>query len=318
MRHTVIALIGAAALVSAAGAAIARSNPLIGDEIGVDHVLLWSKDDKSAEAAFERLGFTLSEKAGSYGAGISNKLVWFKNWTFIEFLWLSEPSRTKAEAEKEYAFATTTNGSNGFGISVRNADETYRTLASAGLNPDQPGAEAYDPDGPEGPKAPVVNQWRFMFLKEGSLAGNPFFVEYKKKAEGQRPEQHANGAQRMSAIWILVEDARKAATAYTGAAFSVGRPIDYNKLGLKGVALEAGEGEIFLLQPTRNGAYRRDLQRRGEHVVGISVQVLDLGAVQKVLKQRMGKSPLRETGRFGPSLIPDVQAPLGLTFEFHR
>ena len=112
--------------------------------------------------------------------------------------------------------------------------------------------------------------------------------------------------------------ARKAATAYTGAAFSVGRPIDYNKLGLKGVALEAGEGEFFLLQPTRNGAYRRALQRRGEHVVGISVQVSDLGAVQKVLKQRMGKSPLRETGRFGPSLIPDVQAPLGLTFEFHR
>jgi hypothetical protein len=317
MKRGAIALMGAASLF-VAGVAAAQQNPLIGGEIGIDHILLWSKDNRSAETALDKLGFTLSPKAGSYGAGISNKLVWFKNWTFIEFLWLSEPEKARAEAKKEYAFATTTNGANGFGISVRNADETYRTLAAAGLNPEQPGAEAYDPDGPNGPKEPVVNQWRFMFLKDASLAGNPFFVEYKKKAEGMRSERHANGAQRMSAIWVLVADANEAARKYTGAAFAPGRPIVLERLGLKGVALQAGEGEIFLLQPTRTGAYTQVLQRRGEHVAGISVQVSDLAATRKLLKERTGSEPMLHSGAFGRSLIPTVQAPLGLTFEFHQ
>ena len=318
MRRSVIALVGATSLLVAEGATAPLQNPLIGDEIGIDHILLWSRDNKSAETAFERLGFTVSPKAGSYGAGISNKLVWFKNWTFIEFLWLSEPNKAKAEAEKEYAHASTTNGSNGFGISVRDADETYRMLSAAGLNPEQPGAEAYDPDGPDGPKAPVVNQWRFMFLKDAALAGNPFFVEYKKKAEGDRPEQHANGAQRMSAVWILVKDLPKATTKYAGAAFGPGRRVVLRNLGLAGVALRAGEGEIFLLKPTRMGAYNQALQRRGEHVFGISLQVSDLEATRKLLKKRIGSDPMPHSGRFGHSIIPAVQAPLGLTFEFHQ
>ena len=94
------------------------------------------------------LGFTLSPKAGSYGAGISNKLIWFKNWSFIEFLWLSDAEKARVEAPKEYEFVANNNGSNAFGINIADADHTYAELAKAGLDPEKPGAEAWDPDGP--------------------------------------------------------------------------------------------------------------------------------------------------------------------------
>ena len=317
MRRAVIALLAVVSALSAAAPVRSPGNPLIGNEIGVDHILLWSKDNRAGEAALDRLGFTLTEKPGSYGAGISNKLVWFGNWSFIEFLWLSDPARAKAEAAKEHAFATTTNGSNGFGISVRDADETYRTLAAARLDPDQPGAEAYDPDGPGGPKPPVVNQWRFMFLKDGALAGNPFFVEYKTKAQGERSKRHPNGARRLSAVWILVDDAAKAAADYAGAAFHGGRRIEFASLGLTGVALVAGQGEIFLLQPGRAGPYRTALQRRGAHVFGISLQVFDLDATQQLLQARLGSAPRQHSGPYRRAFIPPVQPPLGLTIAFH-
>ena len=60
----------------------AHRHPLIGDTIGLDHVLLWAGDQVAAEAQLRRLGFVLSSKAGSYGAGISNKLIRFENHSF--------------------------------------------------------------------------------------------------------------------------------------------------------------------------------------------------------------------------------------------
>lgn len=292
------------------------THSLIGNEIGLDHVLLWSASPTAAERQLTDLGFTLSPKAGSYGAGISNKLVWFKNWSFIEFLWLSDPETTRVEAPKEYQFVTSHNGSNAFGVSIADADYTYAVLTQAGLGPEKPGAEAWDPDGPDGPQEPVVNEWRFMFLKEGALPGNPFFVQYAKQASTPRTESHANGAEKISAVWVVVSDLTQAKAAYERAHFVNGS--SFKSLAASAVALSAGQGEIILIQPDASSPLRAALEARGDHVHGISVQVADLAATERFLEQQLGHAPSRTVGHFGPSLLLPAQDPLGLLIEFHE
>lgn len=290
-------------------------HPLIGDEIGLDHVLLWSSDHAAAEKRLEELGFTLSEKTGSYGAGISNRIIWFENWSFIEFLWLSDPQTARLEAPREYEFATTINGSNAFGVSIADADVTYEELARSGLSPDRPDAEVWDPDGPDGPQEPVENEWRFMFMNEGSLPGNPFFVQYKKKTNTPRSETHPNGALKVSAVWLVVSDLERAKAAYGRAHFV--ETSTFKSLDENAVSLFAGQGEIFLIQPTTNSLLINALQTRGDHVYGVSVQVADLAATERYLTRR-GVPISRTGGRSGASLMVAPRDPVGLHIEFHE
>lgn len=262
------------------------------------------------------LGFTLNPKASSYGAGISNKLVWFRNWSFIEFLWLSDAEKARSEAPLEYEFAANNNGSNAFGVNIADVDRTYAELTIAGFGPEMPGAEAWDPDGQDGPAEPIVNEWRFMFLKERSLPGNPFFVEYRSSAGAPRTETHPNGAQRLSAVWVVVPDLKQAILAYRRASFI--ETASFTSLGAKVAALSAGQGEIFLVQPAADSPISSSLKARGEHVHGVSIEVSDLDATEQLLK-RHGKHFLpKYDGRFGSSLVVPSPAPLGLMIEFHE
>jgi hypothetical protein len=292
---------------------------LIGNTIGLDHVLLWAGDQPKAQATLERLGFTLSPKAGSYGAGISNKLIRFENRSFIEFLWLSDPVKAEREAPDEYRFVRSYNGSNAFGVQVEDADDTYKALTAAGLKPDDPGGEAWDPDGPTGPQKPMVAQWRFMFLKGDDFPGNPFFVEYNL-ADGARsaPPIHGNGARKLSSVWIVTSDAQAAEAAYDRAAFTRRALVTLPRLRAKGVALGAGAGDVLLLQPTGGGVLKQRLAKRGPHVVGMSVQVADLGVAQRLLEDRFGVKLNRFRGRFGQSLIAPTTDALGLLIELHE
>lgn len=296
-----------------------QAHPLIGDGIGVDHVLVWSAEREAAEALWERLGFRLTEKPGYYGAGISNRLIWFENVTFIEFLWLSDPELTRKEAPVEYSLVQSRNGSNAFGLQVADVDEAWEILAAAGLNPDKPGGEAYDPDGPEGPREPVVNLWRFMFLAPGSLPGNPFFVEYNLP-EGTPDPRHdqPNGAKRLSAVWVLVRDVDAAEAAYARVHFTRKRTVALPHLNLEGIALSAGEADVLLLRPTGEGMLQELLERHGDHVVGMSIQVASLSLTEKVLRDRGGPDFSRRSGVYGPSLVSPALPPLGVFVEFHE
>jgi hypothetical protein len=54
------------------GRPLAQASSLIGSTLGLDHVLVWSKDPAAAEATLaNQLGFACGP-AGSYGAGIAN------------------------------------------------------------------------------------------------------------------------------------------------------------------------------------------------------------------------------------------------------
>lgn len=295
------------------------AHPLIGRTIGLDHVLLWAGDRDAAESVLSRqLGFQVGQP-GSYGAGIQNQLIRFENKSFIEFLWLSDREEARKNADWAYDFVSKHNGSNAFGIQVESADAAYRMTLAAGLNPEQPGAEAYDPDGPSGPKPPMVNQWRFLFLGEGAAPGNPFFVEYRLSTKVvPAGRQHPNGALKLSSVWVLVRDLKAAQATYKKAGFTPGVAVSLPALSAKGLVMKAGDGDILLLTPSSAGLLKQRLAARGEHVVGLSVKVADIEATRRVLNDGFGKRLPLTHGRFGKSVISPTLDSLGLLMEFHE
>jgi hypothetical protein len=165
----------------------------------------------------------------------------------------------------------------------------------------------------------MVAQWRFMFLQGEGLPGNPFFVEYNFTEEARsKPPTHANGARKLSSVWIATGDATAAQAAYERVAFARRAPVSLPNLRAKGVALGAGAGELLLLQPTASGIFQRRLAERGTHIAGMSIEVSDLDAAQRLLEERFGIKLHRYPGRFGQSLMAPGTEALGLLIELHE
>jgi hypothetical protein len=295
---------------------IIEENPLLGRTIGLDHVLLWVRDRAAGEDFLrDKLGFTLGP-SGSYTHGIRHNIIRFSNRSFIEFLWLSDPAAAREKAPWAYNFATTHDGSNAFGIQVESIDKTFEALSKGGLKPEQPMAEALDPDGPEGPKPPIVNEWRFMFLGEGAAAGDPFFVQYTPKKAPVPPPPHPNGAVQLTSVWVAVGNLETAKDAYLRAGFPPVRPINMPRLNASGTAFAARDGEIILLAADGAGLLKDRLSARGDHVVGMSIRVEDTKATARVLKERLGPQKLSMVDK--DAMLVDATQDLGFFFEFRQ
>ena len=293
-----------------------QASALVGDTIGLDHVLLWAQDRTAAEAFLTtKLGFQLGP-TGSYGQGIRHNIIRFPNRSFIEFLWLSDPAAAKTGAPWAYDFVSKQNGSNAFGVQVESVDAAYKLLKRAGLRPDEPMAEALDPDGPEGPKPPIVNEWRFMFLGEGAAPGDPFFVEYKPKGVPPPPTSQPNGAVQLQSVWIVVSNLAAARSTYGNAGLSPTRTIRDPRLNASGVALQTGDGEVILISPNGAGALSERLKLRGDHVVGMSIRVQDMKATRESLRKKLDHSRLWETPH--RSVVVDAIRELGAYIEFQE
>ncbi len=291
---------------------------LVGDTIGLDHVLLWAQDQPAMERYLtEKLGFRLTARPGDYGGGIANKLIWFENVSFIEFLWLADPTLAAREAPREHAFVQQGNGSNAFGIQVADVDAAHAVLAAGGFNPEQPGGEAYDPDGPEGPREPMINRWRFMFLAPGSLAGNPFFVEYNLPPGPNPRSDQPNGAKALTSVWLLVDDVELTEAAYRRAGFRRAGRVALPQIGAEGVALRAGQGEIYILRASGAGSPRRRFPDRADQVIGMSIRVTNISETRPELERRLGASLDLYEGRHGRSLLAPTLESLGVYIEFH-
>lgn len=286
---------------------------------GLDHVSFWAQERSEAERRFEQLGFNLTPKPGSYGAGISNKLMWFKNNSYIEFLWLSDPDRAKQEAPEDHAFASTQSGVREYAIQVTNAESAFAGFSTAGFKGEIDGSENWDPDGPSGPKPPQPSMWRNIFLERGQIPGNPFFIQYNLPADHAYPASyHPNGAQSVSGLWIVAADLGAAEAAYRRAGFSRTRKVEVPEWDLGGFALPVGGGEIFILSPGPKSPYLIPLRLRGDHVVAVSIKVPELRLAKRFVDSTDVKRVASDGGPLGPWVSAQVTDNLGFTVVFHQ
>lgn len=328
MRLTtaILGVLLAAALSACASAPFGNAGAgdrLLGVGGGVDHILIWSRDRDAATAVLrDRLGFTVRD-GGQFPDGVSNRLVLFSDQSYLELLFIDDMATARVQTPDDVKFLEMTYGPSHFGLETSRLDGARDLTIAAGLPASEPDSMAYDPDGPEGPKPAEPGPWRTMDFGKGNVPGEPFLIQYAPSADEpgslERRRQaaiHPNGAVRLSAVWVAVNDLRAAGRTYARLGLTRQRPVALPHLNGRGLAIRTNDSWILLVEPKGPGRAQDALAWVGHRVFGVSIEVADLNTARTVL-QRGGIAPEAFHGPFGPALMPPSRQELGLFFEFH-
>ncbi len=103
---------------------------------------------------------------------------------------------------------------------------------------------------------------------------------------------------------MTVKDADEAIGRYESLGFPAKREVSFSQMEAKGREIEAGQGTILLLSPwVPGGKTGSFLAKRGEGVVGVSLQVKNLATAQRILEEYRGEEFERYDGVYGESLL---------------
>lgn len=289
---------------------------------GPDHVMVWTTDEAASDALLTRLGFTL-RPAGSFEDFASSRTVMFADQTFLELFHIYDRSKaTSPQARAELAFFDQGSGANSFAIQVTSAAKAQARLRAAGFDVDEVQADSFDPDGPDGPKPAQPANWRdFHFRRSPVQGAEVFFIQYAPEPPPSPQAQdrfdarttHANGAQRLSAVWLLVEDPKVEAEAYRRMGFPVRPPAWVPSLGVEATTVAVGTGQVILLGPGEPPGLPSPSTRRGPRIVGLSIAVSDLSAARQRVRSQYPDAALHE----GPLAIAPSIRDLGVFLAFH-
>jgi len=282
-----------------AGASDAASPPqsVLGAGSGLNHVSILVSDLRKVEALFEnQLGFNV-QPAGRFPDGLENAVVRFSDHTYLEFLAVYDPK--KAASSDEAVFLKKHEGADGFGLEMGSAERALALLRSRGIGASISTTTSADYTEP-GLKGPSTWLWRDILLPR-ETPGSPFLVEYNRAVRDararsdpvgeRRREQsrvHANGALRLSCVWVATKDLDASTKLYQRLGFVAGRAVDMPELSASGREIAAGNGLILLLTAKAgaggSGPVSEFLAQHDNGVMGVTIEVEDLARAHEYLK----------------------------------
>jgi catechol 2,3-dioxygenase-like lactoylglutathione lyase family enzyme len=269
---------------------------------GIDHALVAVADLSEAEAAFARLGFTLSPRGRHIGWGTGNACAMFADG-YVELLGVVDP----AEFD------------NGHAAFLRDKGAGLMALA---LDPGADGVAAVAPDWPgaepralarllELPEGTVKPEFRLLPLPPGALGPVPaFFTEHLTPHLLRQPAwlAHANTAQGLQSATWLVEDV---ATAVAPFIAWLGAEAVFRGIGRADIRL--GRHTLYLLDPAR--AARRyprvPLPSPAKGLV-LTIRVADLDAAANCARAA-GITPVPASGQ---RIVLPPEAGCGVIVEY--
>ena len=314
----------AAALVAAAvpDKATAHADP-IG---GLDHVLIWTRNiDQITSIMTVKLGFQV-RPGGDFGDGVANRLIQFADASYLELLYFTLPEAELA-GQPRAVYAETAGGptANAFALEAGDVDAVSRQLREAGwqLAPDSP--MTYDPDG-DGPQPPLESLWRTVAFESKPLtSAELFFIRYQlgpstptQQADRTVFRRHPNGAERISAVWLLSADSQAERERLLRMGFISEGAVELPNHGLRGFRFVSGGETILALEPSGPGAAADSLALRGPHLYGISIAVADLALTRRIVERGYGQPLAPYQGLEGQAVTAPASAELGLLLEFHQ
>lgn len=308
---------------------------------GVDHIIIAVRNlDESSRDYSNALGFGV-EKGGRHPGGTENFVSFFSDRTYLELLGCYE---IKDQMTRDVSkFLEKSEGAVGCGLAVSSAEKTTSFLRSNGFDVVGPSGGTITYEG-VGETPPIL--WRYVAFKDKTTkhVGNFFFIEYDEKARAdflakhpdlaekrnRRINQvHRNSSLRLSAIWLAVNDLDEARAEFERAGFQKikSTTIDQKNINAKAVVLEAGRGNIVLMQadeerknlPARFLA-ERNIDEGSSSIFGFSVQVSDLSKARSMLMVGTEQNDiLQYEGLFGKSvLVGPPQPSHGVWIEFFQ
>lgn len=326
LKPIAAALLLAGALATGAADADSPRLPSSGAGSALDHVLLWTTDvDRVTARLAVNLGFQV-RPGGEFPDGVANRLVRFTDETFLELLYFTRPAnQLEGGALEVFRYAEHGTGANSFALLTDDPEATRRHLSDLGQALAPPDPSTYDPDG-SGQLQPLPQIWTTVaFVRSPLHASDLFFIRYSlpprtsvQQADSAALSTHPNGAQRMSAVWLVVEDAE--AELHRLERVGVGSatvPLNFPQVGARGFFVQVGDGRILVLQPAGPGIAAEALRERGPQLFGVSIETEALDRAQRLVQRGYGTDVERYQGPAGDAFLAPSRGDLGLVVEFH-
>jgi catechol 2,3-dioxygenase-like lactoylglutathione lyase family enzyme len=301
------------------------SQTLIGQGWGIDHVGVGVRDLAQTQHDYEQLGFKVG-KGGHFPGGISNSSVSFQNNSYLELLTFT--GGTPVGWASEVAdFLKKHEGAMFLGIDVSSAKAAADYLR----------AHDFDVEGPtpgsimkEGETTPPPPMWYDVSTADKPAANKkqfslPFFlVEYltaerreKRRAEGLM--DHPNTAMGIHAAWFAVHDTEAQLGALRDAGLEAGESRDAKFLSAHGREVKAGQGMLLLLESSdKNGPVTKYLSAHDEGIIGLSVEVADLGKARQLAESGTGRKLETYKGFYGTSFLLPPEVTHGVWIEMFQ
>jgi len=311
------------ALLALGPAASAAPQPSAPAEPGrLDHVLLWGRSIEEVTSVMTaRLGFQVVP--GRNPGGVANRYVRMADGSYVELLGITRSGAAMDPGMlADQASLRGGAGARTFGLRTSTLDARRTQLAAEGLAPtDVFAASPDDPDG-DGPAYPP--RWRLFAFRRDPLSSHLFFIDYAalRSTPGREADMRAarlqpNGAQAVTAIWLLSADAEADRKRLERMGFGGASPIRFPQVAARGYCIPVAGKRLLALQPEGAGVAADALRSGGAQVLGIDVAVADLGLARRRVARGYGTDVAAYEGLFGPAFLAPSRGDLGMLVEFH-
>jgi len=270
----------------------------LGDGRGIDHVgpMVRLENFEATGDAWAQLGFSLTPALLS-PLGAKNRLIWFSDQTYLEILAFTELNEFTAPF---LAFLEDHEGAKFYGTDVVDAAQAISFLNGAGYSNVGPIPAPPLTIESTGEVVGLSPLW-YSIILTGPVApdNSNFFLDYDEAQVQQMftdfpvlaPQPHANTAQKIDTLWLVVSDLDAAIAFYEGLGLEVRfkhKKIHY--LGARGAEVRFHNNTLALLQPDGPGLAADFAADRGEGIMGVSLQVGDLETARTLINGNTGLS----------------------------
>lgn len=322
--------------VVAAQAQTGASDSIFGDQGGLDHVVIAVHDLPSAMQDFEELGF-ITKAGGHFPGGVHNSLIFLENHEYLELIAVDNSEPKDSDSNDVLNFLKQGDGAMFLGLRVSSAKRAYEELVAHNFDVTNPDPGSVAKEGESQPPPPMWYEFGPPPKPDPGKRSFPlpiFFIQYLdkshqdksdadagKKSEAEKsvkPPVHPNSAQRVHAVWFALKDSKAAISTMTSGGFvPTDTPMKF--LHSSGQGLQAGEGQMVLLNSAKkHSEVAKYVVTRGDSVIGLSIEVSNLEAVQKKIEDHAKRRFHVYQGSFGRSLLVPPQYTHGVWMEFFQ
>lgn len=288
----------------------------------LDHVLLWGRSiDQVTAVMSAKLGFQVVP--GRNPGGVANRYVRMADGSYVEVLGITRSDASMdpgmlADQASLHGGA----GSRTFGLRTSTLESRRRQLAAAGFAPTPVfSASSDDPDG-DGPGHPP--RWSLFAFERDPLSSHLFFIDYAplaqtsaRIADNRAARVHPNGAQAVTAFWLLSADAAADRDRLARMGFASASPVRLPRLAARGYCVAVDGKQLLALQPDGPGLAADALRAGGPQVFGIDVAVADLEAARRRVARGYETDLPTYPGLAGTAFLAPTQDDLGMLVQFH-
>ena len=305
----------------------APAHTLLGQGWGVDHVGVGVRDLAQAQHDYEQLGFKVG-KGGHFPGGDSNVIVSLQDNSYLELLTVSGSPSTVQGFDSETAdFVKKHEGAMFLGIEVSSAKAAADYLQARNFAVDGPDPGSVMKEGETTLPPPM---WYSVIPADKPAAAKKgisipiFWIEYvsterqeKRRAAGLL--DHPNTAMRIHAVWFAVHDAEAQLRTLRDAGLEDGESREAKFLSAHGREVTAGQGVlVFLESSDKNGLLTKFLSDHDEDIIGLSIEVADLGKARQLAESGTARKLETYKGSYGTSFLLPPEVTHGVWMEMFQ